>query len=111
MTQKKGADSATLQVFNYLAGSLSRIFTTLQEVNDPLILYGFMAAFALNAVLAAQMVWYWNAPASKDTETKKLNKKGKEAIQMSAGVNGNTGKTTGAQAGKSKNSPSTRRRG
>ncbi|RAL65004.1 hypothetical protein DID88_001594 [Monilinia fructigena] len=30
-------------VFNYLAGSLSRIFTTLQEVDDKLILYGFIA--------------------------------------------------------------------
>jgi mannose-P-dolichol utilization defect protein 1 len=51
-------------VFNFLLGSLTRIFTTLQEVNDPLILYGFIAGFALNAVLAAQMVYYWNTPAS-----------------------------------------------
>ncbi|KAB5584801.1 hypothetical protein GE09DRAFT_1015319 [Coniochaeta sp. 2T2.1] len=51
-------------VFNYLAGSLSRIFTTLQEVDDKLILYGFVAGFALNAVLAAQMLYYWNAPSS-----------------------------------------------
>lgn len=53
------------QVFNYLAGSLSRIFTTLQEVDDQLILYGFIAGFALNLVLAAQMVYYWNAPSAK----------------------------------------------
>ncbi|KAH8588677.1 hypothetical protein B0O99DRAFT_638639 [Bisporella sp. PMI_857] len=52
-------------VFNYLAGSLSRIFTTLQEVDDKLILYGFIAGFALNAVLAAQMIYYWNAPVAK----------------------------------------------
>jgi len=30
-----------------------------------LILYGFIAGFALNAVLAAQMVYYWNAPSAK----------------------------------------------
>ncbi|KAG9244668.1 hypothetical protein BJ878DRAFT_505162 [Calycina marina] len=52
-------------VFNYLAGSLSRIFTTLQEVDDKLILYGFIAGFALNAVLASQMVYYWNGPSAK----------------------------------------------
>jgi mannose-P-dolichol utilization defect protein 1 len=52
-------------VFNYLAGSLSRIFTTLQEVDDKLILYGFVAGFALNLVLAIQMVYYWNAPSAK----------------------------------------------
>lgn len=82
----------------------------MQEVNDPLILYGFVAGFALNAVLAAQMVWYWNSTASKNTESKRLNDKGKEAIQMNSGV---SGKSTGAQTNtaRSKNSPSTRRRG
>ncbi|KOS21526.1 Mannose-P-dolichol utilization defect 1 protein [Escovopsis weberi] len=54
-------------VFNYLLGSLTRIFTTLQEVDDKLILYGFVSGFALNAILALQMVMYWNAgkPAAK----------------------------------------------
>lgn len=28
----------------------------------------------LNALLALQMIWYWNSPASKKTESKKLNK-------------------------------------
>lgn len=63
-----------VQVINYLLGSLSRIFTTLQEVPDPLILYNFIAGFVLNAILALQMVLYWNSPASKKTESKKLNK-------------------------------------
>lgn len=31
------------------------------EVDDPIILYGFLGGFTLNLVLAAQMVWYWNA--------------------------------------------------
>lgn len=51
-------------VFNYLFGSLSRIYTTLQEVDDVLILYGFIAGFALNAVLAAQVLYYWNSPTT-----------------------------------------------
>jgi mannose-P-dolichol utilization defect protein 1 len=55
----------SLQVFNYLLGSLTRIFTTLQEVDDKLILYGFVAGFALNLVLALQMLYYWNAPSAK----------------------------------------------
>lgn len=62
-------------VFNYLAGSLSRIFTTLQEVDDKLILYSFIAGFALNAVLATQMVYYWNGK----TATKKKSKKAKKS--------------------------------
>lgn len=90
-----------MQVFNYLLGSLSRIFTTLQEVDDKLILWGFIAAFVLNAVLAAQMVYYWNSSKSKSTEQTKLEPKGKEALKQA---------TQGVQT-KSKNSPSTRRRG
>jgi len=65
-------------VFNYLAGSLSRIFTTLQEVDDKLILCGFIAGFFLNLVLALQMIYYWNSPA------KKTPKKQKEKIPTSA---------------------------
>ena len=47
-------------VFNALLGCIARLFTTSQEVNDPLIFWGFAAAGLLNAVLAAQMVMYWS---------------------------------------------------
>jgi mannose-P-dolichol utilization defect protein 1 len=86
-------------VFNYLAGSLARIFTTLQEVDDKLILYGFLVGFALNAVLATQMIYYWNSSSSKATTSSKLEPNGKKAIAHASG------------AEKIKNSPSTRRRG
>jgi mannose-P-dolichol utilization defect protein 1 len=98
-TRLSGAD-VLLQVFNYLAGSLSRIFTTLQEVDDPLILYGFIAGFTLNAVLATQMVYYWNAPASK---------KSAPAHKVQTGKGASSATTTGATP-KGKG-PSTRRRG
>ncbi|OTA86672.1 hypothetical protein M434DRAFT_399808 [Hypoxylon sp. CO27-5] len=91
-------------VFNYLAGSLSRIFTTLQEVDDKLILYGFVAGFALNLVLAAQMVYYWNAPSAK------ARGKMKEAVPVSA--TGSTGQSSGVSTATPKSKgPSTRRRG
>ncbi|KAM4058724.1 PQ loop repeat domain-containing protein [Hirsutella rhossiliensis] len=83
-------------VFNYLLGSLSRIFTTLQEVDDKLILYGFVAGFLLNAILALQMVYYWNAPSEK------AKGKRKEAPAQ--------GRVVSATS-RSTNSPSTRRRG
>lgn len=67
-------------VFNYLAGSLSRIFTTLQEVDDKLILYGFITGFLLNAVLAAQMVYYWNSPATA-THAGEVDGKGKLGVK------------------------------
>lgn len=99
------ANNCLAQVINYLLGSLSRIFTTLQEVDDPLILYGFIAGFALNAILFCQVMYYWNAPASKKTESRKLEKPiaagspNKETVRSVS---------SGRAAGKS---PSTRRRG
>jgi mannose-P-dolichol utilization defect 1 len=67
-------------VFNYLAGSASRIYTTLQEVDDKLILYGFIAGFVLNAILAMQMVYYWNSPPSTK-HVAEVDKKGKLSIE------------------------------
>ena len=101
------------QVVNYLLGSLSRIFTTLQEVDDPLILKGFIAGFALNLVLFLQVVYYWNAPASKNTESKKLNKPVSSAVaankeEMKRAVLSGAAPSYAGIAGKS---PSTRRRG
>jgi len=61
-------------VFNYLFGSLARVFTTLSEVDDPVILYGFLGSFALNIVLAVQMLWYWNAAKPLGTGDKKEKK-------------------------------------
>lgn len=90
------------QVFNYLAGSLSRIFTTLQEVDDKLILYGFVAGFLLNAVLAAQMVYYWNSPASAGHAAELGEGPEKVAMGSSAGGERPSAKAKG---------PSTRRRG
>ncbi|KAH6664567.1 hypothetical protein B0J14DRAFT_661164 [Halenospora varia] len=88
-------------VFNYLAGSLSRIFTTLQEVDDKLILYGFVAGFILNAILALQMVYYWNAPAAKKTKNIGAQKEKLPVVPVSAS-------STATPKGKS---PTTRRRG
>ncbi|KAI1431360.1 hypothetical protein GGR50DRAFT_83176 [Xylaria sp. CBS 124048] len=92
-------------VFNYLAGSLSRIFTTLQEVDDKLILYGFIAGFTLNCVLAAQMVYYWNAPSAKAKGKRK-----EMPIAASPPSSGVSSSASPAVAPKSKG-PTTRRRG
>ena len=81
-------------MFNYLAGSLTRIFTTLQEVDDKLILYGFISGFVLNAILAMQMVYYWNAPSE--------NAKGKRKVSA---------KSSSMSTSTPSKSPSTRRRG
>jgi mannose-P-dolichol utilization defect protein 1 len=102
------------QVINYLLGSLSRIFTTLQEVDDPLILYGFIAGFILNAILAAQMFYYWNSPASKTTQSKKLNKpiaSDKKETARAVASGAAPSYASAASAATPGKSPSTRRRG
>lgn len=46
-------------VVNYLLGSLARVFTTVQEINDKVILTSFLGAAILNAILMAQVFMYW----------------------------------------------------
>lgn len=67
-------------------------------MDDKLILYGFVAAFALNLVLALQMVYYWNAPSVKA----KGKRKEVPADEPSSGATTATPKSRG---------PTTRRRG
>lgn len=47
-------------VFNALLGCLARVFTTATEVKDKVILWGFILAAVLNAVIVGQMIVYWN---------------------------------------------------
>jgi mannose-P-dolichol utilization defect 1 len=59
-------------VFNYLAGSAARVFTTMTEVSDPVIFWGFVVAAGLNAVLAAQMMYYWKTSPKTPVTPKEL---------------------------------------
>ncbi|OAL06198.1 mannose-P-dolichol utilization defect 1 protein [Phaeosphaeriaceae sp. SRC1lsM3a] len=96
-------------VVNYLLGSLTRIFTTLQEVDDPLILYGFIAGFALNLILFLQVVYYWNAPATTTAGSKKAEKPiASDRKEMARAVSSGSAPSYANVTGKS---PSTRRRG
>ncbi|OQO12912.1 hypothetical protein B0A48_02376 [Cryoendolithus antarcticus] len=97
-------------VFNYLAGSLTRIFTTLQEVDDKIILYNFIAGFALNAILAAQMIYYWNSPTTGKTPEHKLTSAGKAALKepIQQAAEQIQAQTSGTEK---RSSPTTRRRG
>jgi len=88
-------------VFNYLLGSLSRIFTTLQEVDDKIILYSFIAAFSLNAILAAQMVYYWNSPATPKEQRDQSHKATEKAASA---------ESSGYSRGSSARKPTTRRK-
>ncbi|GAA5957103.1 hypothetical protein JCM3765_005406 [Sporobolomyces pararoseus] len=63
-------------VFNSLAGCLARVFTSLTETNDPLLILGFGGAAALNAVLAVQFFMYHG-----NSEKKELEKGAQEVLE------------------------------
>ena len=63
-------------------GSLARVFTILQEVNDKLVLGGTISAFCQNLVIVLQMVMYRGANRAlariaKKEADKKIKKKAK----------------------------------
>lgn len=53
-----------LTVFFQCAGSLARVFTTIQEVNDPVVFAGNFIASSLNTVLFLQILYYWRSTSS-----------------------------------------------
>ncbi|CAO3681992.1 unnamed protein product [Rhizopus stolonifer] len=64
----KNKSTGQLSVFtvvNYFAGSAARVFTTMTELDDTLMLFGNLLAAAFNAILVLQVVLYWNKKASK----------------------------------------------
>lgn len=57
--QSTGQLSVITCTLNFF-GSLARVFTTVQEVNDPLLLIGGLSGVSLNGMLLLQIVIYWN---------------------------------------------------
>ncbi|XP_071501842.1 mannose-P-dolichol utilization defect 1 protein-like [Diadema antillarum] len=45
------------------AGSLARIFTSIQETNDPILVWTYIVSSSCNSLILAQLLWYWGATA------------------------------------------------
>ncbi|XP_017650534.1 mannose-P-dolichol utilization defect 1 protein isoform X3 [Nannospalax galili] len=57
---------SAITVFLLFGGSLARIFTSIQETGDPLMAGVFVVSSLCNGLIAAQVLFYWNAkPAHK----------------------------------------------
>ncbi|XP_054724889.1 mannose-P-dolichol utilization defect 1 protein-like [Uloborus diversus] len=54
---------SAITVFLLFLGSMARIFTSIQETGDPVIIFTFIIATLANGVLAAQVLYYWKATA------------------------------------------------
>ncbi|XP_069033944.1 mannose-P-dolichol utilization defect 1b [Embiotoca jacksoni] len=68
---------SAISVFLLFAGSLARIFTSLQETGDSLMALTYVISSACNGIITLQVLYYWNSsperttPAPTTTTTKK----------------------------------------
>ncbi|KAI9358358.1 hypothetical protein BD770DRAFT_343677 [Pilaira anomala] len=64
---KSTGQLSVFTVVNYFAGSAARVFTTMTELDDTLMLFGNALATTFNAILVLQVILYWNKkkPTSK----------------------------------------------
>lgn len=63
---------SAVSVFLLFAGSLARIFTSLQETGDSLMAITFVISSACNCIIALQVLYYWNSsPECKNKRKKK----------------------------------------
>ncbi|KAK9378290.1 uncharacterized protein V2V93DRAFT_376291 [Kockiozyma suomiensis] len=70
LREKSTGQLSAVSVFAYFFGSLARVFTTLQEVDDNIILLGVGLGAVLNFVLVVLMIMYWNAKPVADSKKK-----------------------------------------
>jgi mannose-P-dolichol utilization defect protein 1 len=60
-------------VFLQFGGCLARIFTSIQETGDQLVILSFVVAALLNGIIFLQMIIYWGSDNKKATKAKKRN--------------------------------------
>lgn len=58
--------------FMLFFGSLARIFTSIQETGDTTMVIMYICSTAANAVIAAQILYYWNVDAKSKEKAKKI---------------------------------------
>ncbi|XP_028847636.1 mannose-P-dolichol utilization defect 1b [Denticeps clupeoides] len=64
---------SAISVFLLFAGSLARIFTSVQETGDSLMAFTYVISSCCNGLITAQVLYYWNS--SPEGQKKKKKKK------------------------------------
>ncbi|XP_069698145.1 mannose-P-dolichol utilization defect 1 protein homolog [Periplaneta americana] len=62
--QSTGQLSA-ITCFMLFLGAVARIFTTIQETGDGILILTFVCTSILNGIIAGQVLWYWNSDKNK----------------------------------------------
>jgi len=52
---------SAITCFLLAAGALARIFTSIQETGDQLVILTYICSSAVNCIIALQVIWYWNS--------------------------------------------------
>lgn len=64
---------SAVTVFLLTAGSLARIFTSIQDTGDKVMVLTFIVSSAVNVIIALQVIYYWNT--TKEVLAKQAKKK------------------------------------
>lgn len=62
---------SAITVLLLFGGSIVRIFTSVQETGDKIIILTYIVSTITNGALVAQVFWYWNADKSKKNKNKR----------------------------------------
>ncbi|KAK6195584.1 hypothetical protein SNE40_000985 [Patella caerulea] len=57
---------SAITVFLLFLGSVARIFTSIQETGDKLVIFSYIISTLFNGLIAAQIVYYWNTKPKKE---------------------------------------------
>ena len=62
---------SAVTIFMQTGGAVARIFTSMQETGDVMLVLIYVASSLSNGVICAQMIYYWNAvPAAKKSKAR-----------------------------------------
>lgn len=59
---------SAITLFMLFFGSLARIFTSIQETGDTMVIITYIASSFANTVLIVQLLYYWNVDVAKKTD-------------------------------------------
>lgn len=69
---------SAITCFMLFFGSLARIFTSVQETGDTMMIITYIASTSANAVIVLQMLYYWNVDNVKTDQTTKPKQRSKK---------------------------------
>ncbi|GFS12268.1 mannose-P-dolichol utilization defect 1 protein-like [Elysia marginata] len=64
---------SVITVYMLLFGSTARIFTSVQETGDTMVVLTYIVAALCNAIIASQFIYYWSSSSGSNVNASKKN--------------------------------------